>query len=44
MPDPTHRSFTQEQLSERFAPAGIDKATADRRLASYPKSVQAPAE
>jgi hemolysin III len=44
MPDPTHRPFTQEQLSERFAPAGTDKATADRRLASYPKSVQAPAQ
>jgi hemolysin III len=44
MPDPTHRPFTQEQLSERFAPAGTDKATADRRRASYPKSVQAPAE
>jgi len=42
MPDPTHRPFTQEQLSERFAPAGTDKATADRRRASYPKSVQAP--
>jgi hypothetical protein len=44
MPDPTHRPFTQEQLSERFAPAGTDRATADRRRASYPKSVQAPAE
>ena len=44
MPDPTHRPFTKEQLSERFAPAGTDKATADRRRASYPKSVQAPAE
>src|SRR5690242_613813 len=44
MPDPSHRPFTGEQLSERFAPAGTDKATADRRLASYPKSVQAPAE
>ena len=44
MPDPTHRPFTEEQLSERFAPAGTDKATADRRRASYPKSVQAPAE
>jgi hemolysin III len=33
-----------EQLSERFTPAGIDKATADRRLACYPKSVQVPAE
>jgi len=42
MPDPTHRPFTKEQLSERFAPAGTDKATADRRRASYPKSVQAP--
>jgi len=42
MPDPTHRPFTEEQLSERFAPAGTDKATADRRRASYPKSVQAP--
>ena len=44
MPDPTHRPFTEEQLSERFAPAGTDKATADRRLTSYPKSVQASAE
>ena len=44
MPDPTHRPFTEEQLSERFAPAGTDRATADRRRASYPKSVQAPAE
>jgi len=44
MPDPSYRPFTEEQLSERFAPAGLDKATADRRLASYPKSGQAPAE
>jgi hypothetical protein len=44
MPDPTHRPFTQEQLSKRFASAGIDKATADRRLSSYPKSRQAPAQ
>jgi predicted membrane channel-forming protein YqfA (hemolysin III family) len=44
MPDPTHRPFTEEQRSKRFAPAGTDKATADRRRASYPKSVQAPAE
>jgi hemolysin III len=44
MPDSTHRPFIEEQLSERFAPAGTDKATADRCLAFYPKSVQAPAE
>jgi hemolysin III len=44
MPDPTPGPFTEEQLSERFAPAGTDRATADRRLASYPKSGQAPAE
>jgi hemolysin III len=44
MPDPTHRPFTGEQLSERFTPAGIDKAAGDRRLACYPKSVQASAE
>ena len=44
MPDPTARPFTGEQLSERFAPAGIDKATADRRPGSGPKSVQAPEE
>ena len=44
MPDPSYRPFTEEQLSERFASAGLDKATADRRLASYPKSGQAPAE
>jgi hemolysin III len=44
MPDPTHRPFTQEQLSERFVPAGIDQATADRRLSCYPKSGQAPAQ
>jgi hemolysin III len=42
MPDPTRRPFTEEQLSERFPPAGIDKATAERRLACYRKS--APAE
>jgi hemolysin III len=44
MPDPTHRPFTQKQLSKRCAPAGTDKATADRRLSSYPKSGQAPAQ
>jgi hemolysin III len=44
MLDPTHRSFTGEQLSERFTPAGIGKVTGDRRLVCYPKSVQAPAE
>ena len=44
MPDPTPRPFTGEQLSERFTPAWIDKATADRRLAFRPKSVQAPTE
>jgi hemolysin III len=44
MPDPTHRTFTQKQLSERFAPAVTDQATADRRLACYRKSGQAPAE
>jgi hemolysin III len=44
MPDPTHRPFTEEQLSERFTSAGIDKAAGDRRLACYPKSVQASAE
>lgn len=44
MPDPTRRAFTGEQLSERFAPARMDKATAGRRLASCPTSVQAPAE
>jgi hemolysin III len=44
MPDPTHRPFTQEQLSERFASAGTDKATADRRLSSYPNRGQAPAQ
>jgi hemolysin III len=44
MPDPIHRPFTEEQMSERFAPAGTDQATADRRLSSYPKSVQVPAE
>ena len=44
MPDPTRRPFTEGQLSERFAPAGMDMATADRRLASCRTSVQAPAE
>jgi hemolysin III len=43
MPDPIQWTFTEEQLSERFTPAGIDKATTDRGLACYPKSVQAPA-
>ena len=42
MPDPTRRPFTEEQLSERFTPAGIDKATAERRLACSRES--APAE
>jgi hemolysin III len=44
MPGPTRRPFTEGQLSERFTLAGIDKATADRRLASCAKSVQAPAQ
>jgi hemolysin III len=44
MPDPTHRPVTGEQRSERFASAGTDQATADRRRASYPKSVPAPAQ
>jgi hypothetical protein len=44
MPGPIGRPITGEQLSDRIAPAGTDKATADRRLASYPRSVQAPAE
>jgi hemolysin III len=44
MPGPTRRPFTEEQLGDRFAPAGTDMATADLRLASYPKSTQAPAE
>jgi hemolysin III len=44
MPGPTRRPFTEEQLSERFGLAGTDKVTADRRLASCRKSMQAPAE
>ena len=44
MPDPTRRPCTGEQLSERFALAGMDMATADRRRASCRKSVQASAE
>jgi hemolysin III len=44
MPDPIRRPFTQEQLRERFAPAGSDKAMADGRLSCYPKSGQASAQ
>jgi hemolysin III len=44
MPDPAHRPCTEEQRSERFTPAGIEKATADRRTACHPRSAQAPAE
>ena len=44
MADPIQWPFTEEQLSERFTSAGIDKATADRGLACYSKSVQAPAQ
>src|SRR5579862_5253917 len=44
MPDPADRPFTGEQLSERFTPAGIDKTTADRRLACSPQSGRALAE
>lgn len=40
-PDPARRSFTGEQPGERFALAGADQPTADRRLAFCLTSVQA---